>query len=60
MLVLQFISLILKLIFSGRKNPARQQIGNKSFKTLMRHLIQISQQMLNFIVVGNLQLLHNF
>ena len=41
--MLRFISLILKLIFSGRKNPARQQIGNKSFKTLMRHLIQISQ-----------------
>ena len=52
-MVLHFISLISKLIFSGQKNPARQQIGNKSFKTLMRHLIQISKQMLNLIELGN-------
>ena len=44
MLVLRFISLILKLVIPGRKNPGRQQIVNKSFKTLTRHLIQISQQ----------------
>ena len=45
--MLRFISLILKLFFSGRKNLARQQIGNKSFQTSVRYLFQISQQMLN-------------
>ena len=53
MLVLRFISLILKLIFSERKSPALQQIGNKSFKTLMQHLIQILQHMLNLSELGN-------
>ena len=53
MLVWRIISLILKLIFSGQKKPARQQMGNKSFKTLMRYLIQISQQVLNLTELGN-------
>ena len=38
----------LKLIFAGRMF-FWQQLGNKCFKTLIRHLIQISQLMLNLI-----------
>ena len=49
---MHFISLNLKLFFSGRIFYW-QQLGNKYFKTLITHLIQISQQILNIIKLGN-------
>ena len=39
---MHFISLILKLIFSGRIF-CWQQLSNKCFKNLILHLIQVSQ-----------------
>ena len=48
------VTLTLKPNFLGQIFPFPwQQLSNKCFKTVIRHLIQILQLMLNLIELGN-------